>query len=148
IIFLTAHTSPDFPVAEAYRLGAVDYLVKPLVPEILRAKVTGFVELFQKTERLRELERRGEERGPAGGGERGQEGGEGARGGRRPGTAGRPRPWPRRTGARTSSSPCSATSCATPSPPFATPSRCCGCAATTRPPWSGSRESSNVRSAT
>jgi signal transduction histidine kinase len=53
IIFLTAHASPDFPVAEAYRLGAVDYLVKPLVPKILRAKVEGFVELFQKTERVR-----------------------------------------------------------------------------------------------
>jgi PAS domain S-box-containing protein len=38
---------------EAYRLGAVDYLVKPLVPEILRAKVNGFVELFQKTEQVR-----------------------------------------------------------------------------------------------
>src|SRR3954451_18384302 len=32
IIFLTAHDSDDFPVAEAYKLGAVDYLVKPLVP--------------------------------------------------------------------------------------------------------------------
>src|SRR3954454_1494660 len=27
IIFLTAHDSPDFPVARAYRLGAVDYLI-------------------------------------------------------------------------------------------------------------------------
>jgi signal transduction histidine kinase len=62
IIFLTAYESPAFPVAEAYRLGAVDYLVKPLVPEILRAKVAGFVELFQKTERLRLLERREYER--------------------------------------------------------------------------------------
>jgi signal transduction histidine kinase len=62
IIFLTAQDSPAFPVADAYRLGAVDYLVKPLVPEILRAKVAGFVELFQKTERLRQLERREYER--------------------------------------------------------------------------------------
>ena len=36
IIFLTAHESDEFPVREAYALGAVDYLVKPLVPEILR----------------------------------------------------------------------------------------------------------------
>src|SRR5215510_10337447 len=46
-------------------MRAVDYLVKPLVPVVLRAKVAGFVELFQKTEevkrqaeRLRQLERR------------------------------------------------------------------------------------------
>jgi two-component system, NtrC family, sensor kinase len=58
IIFLTAHDSRDFPVARAYALGAVDYLVKPLVPEILRAKVAGFVDLFQKTEEVqRQAER-------------------------------------------------------------------------------------------
>jgi signal transduction histidine kinase len=53
IIFLTAYEQNDFPAREAYRLGAVDYLVKPLVPEILRAKVLGFVELFQKTEQVK-----------------------------------------------------------------------------------------------
>jgi PAS domain S-box-containing protein len=58
ILFVTAHDSDKFPVVEAYRLGAVDYLVKPLVPDILRAKVAAFVDLFRKTERLRELERR------------------------------------------------------------------------------------------
>ncbi len=58
IIFLTAYDSPDFPVDRAYELGAVDYLVKPLLPAILRAKAAVFVELFQKTERLRRLERR------------------------------------------------------------------------------------------
>ncbi len=69
IIFLTAMESPEFPVVEAYRLGAVDFLVKPLVPDILRAKVAGFVELYHKTEqvkrqadRLRRLERREHER--------------------------------------------------------------------------------------
>src|SRR5437588_11050850 len=41
IIFLTAHERPEFPVEKAYALGAVDYLVKPLVPVILRAKVAG-----------------------------------------------------------------------------------------------------------
>jgi PAS domain S-box-containing protein len=65
IIFLTAHDDNRLPVEEAYSLGAVDYLVKPLVPVILRAKVTGFVELFRKAEQikqqaelLREMERR------------------------------------------------------------------------------------------
>jgi PAS domain S-box-containing protein len=64
IIFLTAHDDNRLTLEEAYALGAVDYLVKPLVPIILRAKVTGFVELFQKTEQvqrqaeqLRQLER-------------------------------------------------------------------------------------------
>ncbi len=53
IIFLTAYEDNRLPVAEAYALGAVDYLVKPLIPVILRAKVMGFVELFQKTEQVR-----------------------------------------------------------------------------------------------
>jgi PAS domain S-box-containing protein len=64
IIFVTAYDDDRFPVERAYSLGAVDYLVKPLVPVILRAKVAGFVELFQKTqqvkwqaERLRHMER-------------------------------------------------------------------------------------------
>ncbi|HEV3190543.1 MAG TPA: ATP-binding protein [Polyangiaceae bacterium] len=47
IIFLTGYDSSDFPVAQAYRMGAVDYMVKPYAPEILRAKVTGFVELYR-----------------------------------------------------------------------------------------------------
>jgi PAS domain S-box-containing protein len=65
IIFLTAHDDNRLTVAEAYALGAVDYLVKPTLPVVLRAKVKGFIELFQKTEqvkrqaqRLREFERR------------------------------------------------------------------------------------------
>ncbi len=53
IIFITAHEGGDFPAAGAYALGAVDFLVKPLVPAVLRAKVMCFVELFQKTERVR-----------------------------------------------------------------------------------------------
>jgi PAS domain S-box-containing protein len=65
IIFLTAYQDDRFPVEEAYALGAVDYLVKPVLPVVLRAKVTGFVELFEKTqkiqrqaEQLRQMERR------------------------------------------------------------------------------------------
>src|SRR5438132_11869369 len=41
IIFLTAYEDNRLPVEQAYALGAVDYLVKPLIPVILRAKVTG-----------------------------------------------------------------------------------------------------------
>lgn len=69
IIFLTAFESDRFPVEKAYALGAVDYLVKPLVPIIVRAKVSGLVELFEKTrqvrqqaEYIRHMERRGFER--------------------------------------------------------------------------------------
>jgi two-component system sensor histidine kinase/response regulator len=58
IVFLTAGESPDFPVAQAYNLGAVDYLVKPFVPQILRSKVAVFVELFRQAERLRANEER------------------------------------------------------------------------------------------
>src|SRR6185369_17606095 len=52
IIFLTGYDLNRLSAEEAYALGAVDYLVKPLVPAALRAKVAGFVELF----RLRRLE--------------------------------------------------------------------------------------------
>ncbi len=62
IIFLTAYESHEFPPAKAYTLGAVDYLVKPLVPEVLRAKVEVFVNLFRRTEQVRALERREFER--------------------------------------------------------------------------------------
>jgi CheY-like chemotaxis protein len=53
IIFLTAMYVEDAYSEMAYSLGAVDYLIKPFVPEILRSKVTVFVELFQKTEEVR-----------------------------------------------------------------------------------------------
>ena len=43
-----------FRLVEAYKLGAVDYLTKPLVPEILQAKVAGFVELLQRSEIIKQ----------------------------------------------------------------------------------------------
>jgi signal transduction histidine kinase len=57
IIFLTAYDSPTATSIRAYSLGAVDYLVKPIVPEIVRAKVAVFVELFRRAERIGHLER-------------------------------------------------------------------------------------------
>ena len=57
IIFITAYESDDFSPAQAYTLGAVDYLIKPLVPAILRAKVEVFVKLYQRTEQVRQLQR-------------------------------------------------------------------------------------------
>jgi two-component system sensor histidine kinase/response regulator len=57
IIFITAIDRSDEQVSQGYALGAVDYLFKPIVPEILRAKVATFVDLYQKTH---ELERQAE----------------------------------------------------------------------------------------
>ena len=56
IIFLTAAADEMSSMFRGYEAGAVDYLPKPVVPEILKAKVAVFVELFRKTERLRESE--------------------------------------------------------------------------------------------
>ena len=53
IIFVTAQDSDEYPPTEAYKLGAVDFLVKPLVPESVRAKVAGFVELFEVKEQAK-----------------------------------------------------------------------------------------------
>src|SRR2546425_3468630 len=53
IIFLTAINKAEQHVFKGYSLGAVDYLTKPFVPEVLRAKVTAFVELHKKTEEVK-----------------------------------------------------------------------------------------------
>ena len=53
IIFLTAYDRSETAVAKGYGVGAVDFLFKPLVPEILRAKVAAFIELFRKTEEVK-----------------------------------------------------------------------------------------------
>src|SRR5258708_16382600 len=54
IIFLTAAADEMSSMFRGYEVGAVDYLQKPVVPEILKSKVAVFVELHRKTERLRE----------------------------------------------------------------------------------------------
>ncbi len=51
IIFVTGSNSRTFPIEQAYALGAVDYLVKPVNPVILSAKVDVFVELYRSAER-------------------------------------------------------------------------------------------------
>ena len=55
IIFLTAMTSNEQFVLRAYERGAVDYLIKPFDPDILRAKVAVFVELYLMRERVKQL---------------------------------------------------------------------------------------------
>jgi CheY-like chemotaxis protein len=46
IIFVTADFNDDHHMAKGYALGAVDYIASPVVPEILRAKVKVFVDLY------------------------------------------------------------------------------------------------------
>ena len=53
IIFLTAGRQSQTQAVRGYAVGAVDYLVKPVVPEFVRSKVAVFVELAKKTELLR-----------------------------------------------------------------------------------------------
>ena len=52
ILFLTAHLSEEKDVLRGYDVGAVDYLTKPVNPDILRSKISVFVELFRKTRAL------------------------------------------------------------------------------------------------
>src|SRR5262252_877778 len=52
IIFLTALGRSEEHIRRGYDLGAVDYMSKPFVPEILRSKVSVFVELHRKSSLL------------------------------------------------------------------------------------------------
>ncbi len=54
IIFLTAGGEDVSFIYRGYSLGAVDYLVKPIDPDVLRAKVAIFVELFNKDQRIKQ----------------------------------------------------------------------------------------------
>lgn len=56
IIFLTAAADEMGSMFRGYEVGAVDYLMKPVVPDVLKSKVSVFVELHRKSERLRESE--------------------------------------------------------------------------------------------
>jgi two-component sensor histidine kinase len=57
IIFLTAYYNEDEHVIEGYDSGAVDYLLKPINPAILRSKVAVLAELFLKQRQLEEANR-------------------------------------------------------------------------------------------
>jgi signal transduction histidine kinase len=52
IIFLTGLETRQQEIVQAYAKGAVDYLIKPFDPDILRSKVAVFVELFLKRREL------------------------------------------------------------------------------------------------
>jgi signal transduction histidine kinase len=53
IIFLTAAEPSESDLLRGYAAGAVDYLVKPVVPALVRCKVSVFVELAKKNEQLK-----------------------------------------------------------------------------------------------
>jgi PAS domain S-box-containing protein len=55
IIFISAILLTDVDRLRGYEMGAVDYVPVPVVPEVLRAKVKVFAELFRKTHQLEEL---------------------------------------------------------------------------------------------
>jgi len=65
IIFLTAQMNEPDNILKGFQSGAVDYMLKPLHPEILKAKVAVFVELYRKNIELafqnEEKEKRAEE---------------------------------------------------------------------------------------
>lgn len=52
IIFLTAYGENESVAFKGYSLGAVDFLVKPVAPSILRSKLAVFVELHRKSQIL------------------------------------------------------------------------------------------------
>src|SRR5437763_14645497 len=66
IIFISAIHLTDVDRLRGYEMGAVDYVPVPVVPEVLRAKVKVFAELYRKTRELErmnaELEHRGADR--------------------------------------------------------------------------------------
>src|SRR5262249_9840773 len=64
LIFISAILLTDVDRLRGYEMGAVDYVPVPVIPEVLRAKVKIFVELFRKTRQLEQLNRELEARVP------------------------------------------------------------------------------------
>jgi two-component sensor histidine kinase/DNA-binding NarL/FixJ family response regulator len=54
IVFLTAHRGTEDDAMAGYDAGGVDYLVKPVIPSVLRCKIAVFADLFRKSRALAE----------------------------------------------------------------------------------------------
>jgi two-component system, sensor histidine kinase and response regulator len=54
IIFITSISDTETHVSRGYSLGAVDYILTPVMPDVLRPKVSVFVELFKKNRQLKQ----------------------------------------------------------------------------------------------
>src|SRR5919107_1620917 len=52
IVFITANNYGEENIFKGYRAGAVDYIYKPVNPDLLRAKVSVFIDLYKKNHRL------------------------------------------------------------------------------------------------
>src|SRR6266567_1797056 len=57
IIFLTAISKSDVHVSQGYSLGGVDYIFKPFAPDVLKSKVSAFVQMYKQQ---REAQRQSE----------------------------------------------------------------------------------------
>jgi PAS domain S-box-containing protein len=53
IIFVTSMSQSEAQMFKGYSLGAVDYILSPIVPDVLRTKVSVFVDLYKKAEQIR-----------------------------------------------------------------------------------------------
>jgi len=58
VIFITAHSYDEEFIFKGYKMGGVDYIYKPIKPELLRAKVAVFVELYRKNQQLMQQEKK------------------------------------------------------------------------------------------
>jgi signal transduction histidine kinase len=58
IIFITAHSYDEDYLSTGYKMGGVDYIYKPIKPDLLRMKVGVFVELYRKNQQLQLHEKR------------------------------------------------------------------------------------------
>ena len=56
IIFVTAFSRGETDMVEGYSIGAVDFIFTPIIPEVLRAKVSVFVDLYHKIQAIRRHE--------------------------------------------------------------------------------------------
>ena len=63
MIFISAIQVSDIDRLRGYEMGAVDYVPVPVVPEVLRAKIRVFAELYRKTRQLERLNAELEHRG-------------------------------------------------------------------------------------
>jgi PAS domain S-box-containing protein len=54
IIFVTSHNDSENHIARGYSLGAVDYILSPIVPGVLKSKVSVFVDLYKQTEQIKQ----------------------------------------------------------------------------------------------
>lgn len=58
IIFITAHNFDEEQAFEGYKMGGIDYIYKPINPELLRYKVSVFADLYRKNHQLLQQEKK------------------------------------------------------------------------------------------